>query len=167
MRGNMILSGVAGACTVAQIVLTFVLPGRGLEAVRIVGYCLWVLAALLGIGPVLAFRRRGGVAKGKGYIHTTRLVTTGLYAVVRHPQYLSFHLVNASLACMSQHWLVVCLGAVSIALNAFTLSDADESCVRKFGEEYRRYMSRVPGLNLPLGVYGLLRRRLQRREQRG
>jgi protein-S-isoprenylcysteine O-methyltransferase Ste14 len=30
--------------------------------------------------------QEGGVAKGEGYIKTTVLVDTGIYAIVRHPQ---------------------------------------------------------------------------------
>jgi hypothetical protein len=33
----------------------------------------------------------------------------------------------------------------------------DQSCIEKFGEDYERYMRRVPGVNFLLGIVRLLR----------
>ena len=52
------------------------------------GWVIWALGMVLVMAPIIIFPRRGGVAKGKSFVHTTRLVDTGIYAVVRHPQYL-------------------------------------------------------------------------------
>jgi len=40
---------------------------------------------IFGVLPVFEFRKKGGVKKGKSYIHTTKLVDTGIYSIVRHP----------------------------------------------------------------------------------
>jgi protein-S-isoprenylcysteine O-methyltransferase Ste14 len=34
------------------------------------------------------FRKKGGTPKGESIVHTTVLVDSGVYAVVRHPQYM-------------------------------------------------------------------------------
>jgi len=42
-------------------------------------------------------KAKGGVAKGKSYIETTRLVDSSLYAIVRHPQYVAGMLFNLAM----------------------------------------------------------------------
>jgi protein-S-isoprenylcysteine O-methyltransferase Ste14 len=62
-----------------------------IEVFAYFGVGLYVFSGLIfGMLPVLEFRKKGGVSKGQSYIHTTRLVDTGIYSVVRHPQYVTF-----------------------------------------------------------------------------
>jgi protein-S-isoprenylcysteine O-methyltransferase Ste14 len=124
-----------------------------------VGWGIWVLALVLGIAPIFILRQQGRSPKGKSYIETTRLVDTSLYAVVRHPQYLSFILLALSLALIAQHWLVFLPGVFSAALVYWAIQDADREGVEKFGDDYRRYMRRVPQINLVLGVLQRINRR--------
>jgi protein-S-isoprenylcysteine O-methyltransferase Ste14 len=66
-----------------------------IEVLAYVGVGLYVFSGLvLGCLPIIEFRRRGGVGKGESYIHTTKLVDTGIYSVVRHPQYDIFSVGN-------------------------------------------------------------------------
>jgi protein-S-isoprenylcysteine O-methyltransferase Ste14 len=79
----------ASILIVAQYALAFfVFKLPGMKALQWVGWGIWVLSLIFGIGPIFILRRRGGVEKGKSYVQTTKLVDTSLYAVVRHPQYL-------------------------------------------------------------------------------
>jgi len=56
-----------------------------------IGIGLYVFSGIIfGMLPVMEFRKKGDVEKGKSYIHTTKLVTTGIYSIVRHPQYITF-----------------------------------------------------------------------------
>ena len=52
------------------------------------GWLVWAAGMVLVMAPIVMFPRRGGVSRGKSFVHTTQLVDTGIYAVVRHPQYL-------------------------------------------------------------------------------
>ena len=81
-----LLSSIAGALTIAQIVLAFLVRNPGIEALRITGVALWWTGAVFGWLPIFTLRRKGGVARGKSYVHTTELVEGGVYAIVRHPQ---------------------------------------------------------------------------------
>lgn len=151
---------IVGILTVAQYILTFFiykLPGQ--RALQWVGWAIWMLALVFGFGPIFILRRRGGVAKGKSYIATTRLVDTSLYAIVRHPQYLGGILLNLSLMLLAQHWLVILLGAASALFIWLDIQAADRDCIEKFGDQYRQYMQRVPQVNIPLGVIRLMRSR--------
>lgn len=51
----------------------------------IVGWVVWVCGMVLIMAPIVMFPRRGGIGKRKSFVNTTRLVDTGIYAIVRHP----------------------------------------------------------------------------------
>lgn len=98
------------------------------------------------------------VAKGKSHIKTTMLVDTGIYAIIRHPQFISWPTFSAALMLIVQQWLVVALGAASIVLFCKDFREVDSSEIEKFGDEYRDYMERVPGWNPVAGVWRWIRR---------
>jgi protein-S-isoprenylcysteine O-methyltransferase Ste14 len=102
--------------------------------------------------PVFEFRKKGGVKKGKSYIHTTQVVDTGIYSVVRHPQYVTFMLWAIAGMLLFQHWIVVSLGVPIFPLTYIDLIKADKDAVEKFGDDYKAYMKRVPRANFLLGI---------------
>jgi protein-S-isoprenylcysteine O-methyltransferase Ste14 len=158
-----LLCAIAGPLTVAQIVLVFVLTQPGIEALRWIGYILWTIGAVLGWLPILTLRRKGGVPKGKSYVNTNKLVDTGIYAIVRHPQMgAAWLLMCLSLMLITQHWISVALGIPAMVVVYLDLLKADQRCVEKFGDAYRRYMERVPRVNFVAGVIRLARHRIER-----
>ncbi len=136
---------------IAQFVLLFIIGRNYVPVLKYLGYALWVAGCVLGWLPIFTFRRLAGVEKGKSYIHTRKLVTTGIYSVVRHPQYLSFFVLTFALALIGQHWVIILLGAAACPLFCFSFRGADEGNTEKFGDEYRRYKKQVPGYNILLG----------------
>ena len=155
-------SWIATGLTMLQIVLLIVLDAGDIVWLRYVGFALWALAAVFGWLPIFQFKRSGGVAKGDSYIKTTRLVDTGLYAIVRHPQFVAWPLMSVAVALVSQHMLVVAIGAVAFVLASLDFRKVDARNIEKFGEDYRAYMARVPGWNFVLGAWLWVRRRRQR-----
>ena len=149
-----IASWMATGLVVGQIAL----GGGDIAWLRYTGFALWSLAAVFGWVPIYQFKKRGGVVKGDSYIKTTRLVDTGLYAVVRHPQFVAWPLMSVALALVSQHLAVVIMGAVAFVLACVDFRKADERNIEKFGEEYRVYMERVPGWNFIAGLWRWARR---------
>jgi len=105
------------------------------------------------------FRKKGGAPKGKSIVRTTVLVDSGVYAVVRHPQYLGFILFVLALVLMSQHWLSIFSGVVGSALFYRDVLREEQMSVKKFGDDYKRYMQKVPRINFVLGIIRLLQRR--------
>jgi len=157
-----ILSCIWGPLLVAQIVLVFIFGifnEAGFDEVMYVGWVIWAISVIFGFLPIFIFKRKGGVAKGKSYIHTTNLVVTGIYSIVRHPQYTAGILFSLALILMAQNWLVLSLGVVLIPLLYIDIVMADKYEVEKFGDEYKRYMKKVPRTNFMLGIIRLLRRR--------
>ena len=102
---------------------------------------------------------KGGAPEGESLVHTTVLVDSGVYAVVRHPQYLGFILFVFALVLMSQHWLSVFSGVMGSALFYKDVLREEQMSIVKFGDEYKRYMQKVPRMNLLLGVMRLLNKK--------
>ena len=157
------LSCIAAPLTVAQIVLAFVLSQPGSEVLRWIGWALWWVGVVFGWLPIFTLLRKGNVPKGKSYVHTARLVDTGIYAIVRHPQMgTAWLLMSVALMLITQHWISVALGVPAMVLAYVDLLKADRRLVEKFGDAYRRYMERVPRVNFVAGAIQLARHRIGR-----
>ena len=125
-----------------------------------VGVGLYVFSGIIfGMLPVAEFRKKGRVKKGKSYIHTTKIVDTGIYSIVRHPQFVTFILWAIAGMLLFQHWIIILLGIPVIPLTYSDLIRADKAAIEKFGDEYRAYMKRVPRSNFMLGIIRHLRYR--------
>jgi len=161
-----LLSSIAGLLTVTQIALAFFLHRPGPEALEWAGWiCLWT-SAIFGWLPIITFRRKGGVAKGESYVKTTVLVDTGIYAIVRHPQMgAAWMLICIGLMLITRHWSSVALGVPAMVLAYLDLLKADQDCIEKFGNAYRRYMEQVPRVNFVAGIVRLVRRRVMEQKQ--
>jgi protein-S-isoprenylcysteine O-methyltransferase Ste14 len=129
-----------------------------IEILAYIGGGLYIFSGLIfGMLPVFQFRKRGEVTKGKSYIHTTKLVDTGIYSIVRHPQYITFIMFAIAGVLLFQHWTVICLGIPIIPLTYIDLINADKDAIKKFGEDYKRYMQKVPRANFLIGLLRVLK----------
>jgi protein-S-isoprenylcysteine O-methyltransferase Ste14 len=146
---------------VSQVILAFFFHVEGIRALRYIGWIIWTVGAVFGWLPIFTLRRKGSVPKGKSYVKTTVLVDSGIYAVVRHPQYLAGILLSLALILVTQHWLIMIIGAAAIVLNYIDILIADQGLIEKFGDDYKRYMERVPRVNFLLGFIRLLRSRVR------
>ena len=123
------------------------------EILAYIGVGLYFFSGMIfGALPVFEFRKKGEVRKGRSYIHTTKLVDTGIYSVVRHPQYVTFIMWAIAGIFLFQHWVVILLGLPIIPLTYIDLIKADKDAIEKFGEEYKAYMKKVPRANFLLGI---------------
>ena len=124
-----------------------------IEILAYVGVGLYVFSGLIfGMLPIFEFRKKGEVQNGKSYIHTTKLVDTGIYSIVRHPQYITWMLWAFAGMLLFQHWIVICLGVPIIPITYFDLINADKDGIKKFGDDYKRYMQKVPRANFLIGI---------------
>jgi protein-S-isoprenylcysteine O-methyltransferase Ste14 len=143
---------------VGQIILAFVLYNpKGNVLLINIGWGVLMLSGVFGWLPILTFRKRGGV-KGRGYIRTTVLVDSGIYGVVRHPQYLAGVLMSVALPLITQHWLVAVLGVIAAVIYYFNTYDEEKGSIEKFGAAYEQYMETVPRMNFILGIIRSMRR---------
>lgn len=159
-----ILSTITWVSILTQIILTFVLWTNfyDIYALVIVGYVFWGFTIIFGIVPIFYFRKKGGVPKKSSYVKTTQLVDTGLYSIVRHPQYLAGILWSIALVFISQHWVVdVLLIPVVVTVYLDSLK-ANKNLIEKFGVEYENYIKQVPGLNVLWGIVKLVFREIRK-----
>jgi protein-S-isoprenylcysteine O-methyltransferase Ste14 len=153
-----LLAWIWSAVLISQMILAFfVFRGPKIQALSVAGWAIWALGTVFAILPIFTLRTRGGAPKGRSYMETTALVDTGIYAIVRHPQGgTAGILLNLALALIGQHWLLAVLAVVGMILIYMDTSKADEACIEKFGQEYVRYMQRVPRVNFMAGILRLL-----------
>jgi len=130
-----------------------------IDVLAYAGVGLYAFSGLIFGGfPVFEFRKKGKVREGKSYIHTTQVVDTGIYSIVRHPQYVTFMLWAIAGMLLFQHWIVVLMGIPIFPLTYIDLIKADKDATQKFGDDYKAYMKRVPRANFLLGIIRRLRR---------
>lgn len=149
------------ACFPANpLVLTGVLEVESYLPLFIIGWVVWVVGMIMVMAPIVMFPRRGGVAKGKSFVETTKLVDTGIYAIVRHPQYTGGILaIFLTTLLWYPHWLFGVLGAAGVVVVYLGCREEDKYLVDKFGKDYKVYMQRVPRMNFLLGIVRLIRSR--------
>ena len=133
--------------------------GMGLDGLANTGWLVMTVSAVFGWMPFYTLRERGGVPEGESYMKTTKLVETGVYSVVRHPQYLAGVLLSLSLVLISQYWINALLFLPVLVGTYLDSHRADRKLVDKFGKDYTRYMEKVPGLDPITGSLRLLRKR--------
>ena len=143
---------------VNPLVLTGLLEPGFYLTLFVLGWIVWAVGMILVMAPIIMFPRRGGVPKGKSFVHTTQLVDTGIYAIVRHPQYLGGILaIFIATPLLYPHWLFVVLGILGIAILYWSTKEEEKRLIARFGGDYQAYMKRVPGMNLILGIIRLWR----------
>jgi protein-S-isoprenylcysteine O-methyltransferase Ste14 len=122
------------------------------------------VSAIFGWLPIFIFKKWGGVPKGKSYMQTTKVVDRGLYAIVRHPQYVAGMLMSIALPLIAQHWIVAVLGVAAIVMTYRDTFDEEQDCLKKFGDAYTHYMEAVPRVNFLLGIVRLMSRKKARKK---
>jgi len=142
------------------LVLTGVIEANSYLALVILGSVVWIFGMILVMAPIIMFPRRGGVPKGKSFVSTTRLVDTGIYAVVRHPQYTGgVYAIFITTLLLFPHWLFGVLGAIGTLVIYLSCREEDQRLIQQFGDDYVAYMKRVPRMNIFLGIMRLVRQR--------
>ena len=140
------------------LVLTGVIATNSYLVLNIIGGIVWALGMVLVMAPILMFPRRGGVPKGKSFVDTTKLVDTGIYAIVRHPQYTGgIYAIFMTTILLYPHWLFGILGAIGTVVLYMGCREEDQRLIKKFGNDYVAYMERVPRMNFVLGLVRLIR----------
>jgi protein-S-isoprenylcysteine O-methyltransferase Ste14 len=60
---------------------------------------------------------------------------------------------------ISQHWLFALIGIFITWITPKWIREAEANLIVKFGDDYKRYMEKVPSMNFILGIIRLLRRK--------
>ena len=150
---------VAGALLLAEWALLWLVGSPIWMSLVYVGWAILLGAMVLVALPLVLLPRKGQAPRGGGVTQTTAVVTTGIYALVRHPLYLGWMLAYVALGLIAQHWLVAVVAVAGTACVYLVCIHEERRLLARFGEEYARYMGVVPRVNLLTGIVRLLSRR--------
>jgi protein-S-isoprenylcysteine O-methyltransferase Ste14 len=143
---------LASMVTVALVVTAHFVARGNNALLRLAGVGSLILAAVFIFPPFVLLARYGGAQEGESYLQTRNLVDRGLYAIVRHPQYLGYILLAGGFALLSQHGVILLLAAIAITCFYFQAVQEERYCLAQLGEPYRCYLRRVPRFNFVLGI---------------
>jgi len=90
-----------------------------------------------------------------------KLATGGIYARMRHPQYVGFILVMFGFLLQWPTLLTLAMFPVLVVMYVRLAHHEEQDALREYGDEYRRYMAQVPGF------FPHLRQRADLTESRG
>ena len=103
-------------------------------------------------------------SRKKGHKEGIGVVESGMYAFVRHPEFLGHILIIFALVIISQHWISLIVGAILIILLCLAMIEEEKRNMEKFGDAYRDYRKRVPRINL---IAGIIKQIHSQRENKG
>jgi protein-S-isoprenylcysteine O-methyltransferase Ste14 len=118
------------------------------DAIRWLGVALYIVGGALRMWPVfvLSDRFSGLVAIQPGH----RLVTDGIYGMIRHPSYLGLIVIGFGWAMAFRSGVGLLLAALMIPPLLARIRSEERLLHEQFGEEYDAYRSRtsrlIPGL---------------------
>ena len=116
----------------------------------------------IALGTLLVIAGGGLVIAGAGIFRalgtnippwkpSLKLATTGIYAWLRNPMYVSLGLITAGLGiAFASDWTLVLLVPAGILLHRHVVLREEKYLEVKFGDSYRQYKERVPRYGWPL-----------------
>jgi protein-S-isoprenylcysteine O-methyltransferase Ste14 len=122
-------------------------PNAFLKGVRVLGSVAFLSGMVVFV--VCALQVYAGKLLRPGVAHR------GLYAVIRHPQYLALAVAAWGLAVMWPRFLTLTLFGVMLFLYYLLARDEERRMLNRFGESYQRYLERT-GMFMPRVVERLL-----------
>jgi len=125
----------------------FVEPFSWHQIISWVLLCASLVPLAFGV-PVLvergrAAKKREGEPQLLAFEKTTKLVSTGIYGLIRHPMYSSLLLLAWGIFLKSIAWTTAGLTVLATFSLFFTAKADEAECLRFFGDEYRAYMKRT------------------------
>ena len=99
-----------------------------------IGIIIYVLGMIIGITAIMS-------------IATTQLgkpFTKGMYRYSRHPLSVNMFLVLLGIGVATASWLYLLILVILIVVTHFQVAIEERSCMEKFGDSYREYMSKTP-----------------------
>ena len=151
--------GAAVLLMLAQIIVgviygTLFGPYFAIGILWYVGWMVLPVGLLFFVSVAIYFSKKGRHQEGKGLMDTTVVVDSGTYGIVRHPQILGYILLMSASILIPQHWLSAIVGIPLTVWYYIEVAKEEKGLILKFGDDYKRYMQKVPRMNFCLGSYG-------------
>ena len=109
----------------------------------------WYIRVIPGVIILIGsgFLARAGLKAVFGKIRETpRVITKGVFSVVRHPVYLGSILTYLGLIVMTLSLVSIIIWIIAIFFYYYISRHEEKLLLAKFGDEYENYMKRVPML---------------------
>ncbi len=113
---------------------------------QVIGWLLYAPSAFLVITSFIALRHRGK-SKGSDFTETTKFIDKGIYGYVRQPMTLGLAIWSVALLFVFQSVPASVLCFISLFCFWMAARKESEYNIRKFGDDYKDYMKRVPMWN--------------------
>ncbi|MHA2053707.1 MAG: methyltransferase family protein [Candidatus Hodarchaeales archaeon] len=75
-----------------------------------------------------------------------KIVTTGVYSLIRHPQYFGALLAHISISILLSAWYSFVLTPIMILYLYLLAWKEEKELIKEFGSEYKEYQSQIPML---------------------
>jgi len=144
--GHIVYVALYGLLIISSI---YLYNSAGLIVLLYIGWVVLILGVAILLTSVLS-RRKGRISENG--VSRETLVESGMYAFVRHPEFLGHILIISSLILLAQHFISLAIGALLILLLYLAMIEEEKRNIEKFGDAYRDYMRRVPRINLLVGI---------------
>lgn len=118
---------------------------------QVIGFILYIPSAYLVGAPMYALKSKGR-SESADIFHTTTLVDAGIYGIIRQPITLGLAIWSLALILVFQSILAVILGVLAIFCCWMSARAESEYNIKKFGDDYKEYMRRVPMWNIFKGL---------------
>lgn len=90
--------------------------------------------------------RTVGMEVAETHCSPKKIVTTGVYSIVRHPQYFGWILAHIGITILLSVWYSMLFTPVLLALIYLMSKKEEEELFKEFGNEYKEYQKDVPML---------------------
>ena len=119
----------------------FITQTLGQQTAYLIHHIVFALSKIvMGIGIILVIYGWKQIFQGKG-----KLVTTGLYSYIRHPQYLGFLLITLGMNIQWLTFIMLALWPVLVVLYYKLSKTEEKEAEEKYGDKYLHYKHSVPG----------------------
>lgn len=122
-----------------QITTLFILVDLILLKIRIDSDWFYIGVVIYGFGLILYAISMVDYARPK----TNGINTNGLYQISRNPMYISYFICLFGCVLISKSWMLLVLLIIFQISSHWIILSEERWCIKKFGEEYMRYMNKV------------------------
>jgi protein-S-isoprenylcysteine O-methyltransferase Ste14 len=148
---------IASTMLIILIIANQFLPRGHQPGFRFAGVVILLIAPLFIFSPFFLLSKHGNNEVKGIYMQPGKVVDKGLFAILRHPQYLGYMMLAGGFALLSQNLVVVCLAVISIICFFLQALQEEKYCLDQFGNSYQNYLKSVPRFNFILGIWRIIR----------
>lgn len=116
-----------------------------LKPLKVIGFLLYIPSFYLVVSAFVSLAHKGNPESG--WEDTKALASTGVFRFVRHPLYLGTALWSVGVVFVFPSVPSIIIGLIVIFCSLMASIKEDFYNIKKFGDEYREYMKRVPMWN--------------------